>query len=174
LACDGGDVKVIPSWLPSLVLFEDYEGDWHRYLDALYEFFKSDFINGRLVFEGRRVGLKRHPFSQYKEATFWHLISEGSIEDHRLPDMRRCERIRWPKPVMENSRDGVIKMWKNKRGKETRICLWLVAQEYLLVLADRKNYVLPWTAYMVDRPHTIKKLQKEFDEYWKKQRSENG
>lgn len=160
-----------PSWLPPLVFFEDYGGDWQRYLEALYEFFKNDFINGRPVFEGRRVGLKRHPLSQGKEATFWHLISKGSIEDERLPDMRRCERIRWPRPIMENSRDNQIKVWKNERGGETRICLWLEAHEYLLVLADRKDYILPWTAYMVDRPHTKQKLQKEFDNYWKKQGS---
>lgn len=75
---------------------------------------------------------------------------------------------------MEHSQDSNVKIWKNQRGGETRICLWLETQEYLLVLADRKGYILPWTAYMVDRQHTKQKLQKEFEEYWKKQRSKNG
>jgi len=165
---------VPPSWLPPLVLFESYEGDWYRYLDALYDFFRRDFIDHKPVFDARRVGLKRHPLSQGKEATFWHLISEGSSEEERIPDMRRCERIRWPRPIMENSYDGMIKVWKNMRGREARICLWLEAEEYLLVLADRVDYVLPWTAYVVDRPHTKRKLQKEFDEYWKNQGAKNG
>jgi len=159
------------SWLPGLVLFEDYGGDWHRYLDALYEFFKKDFIESKPWFEGRRVGLKRHPMSQGKEATFWHMISEGVNEDDRLPDMRRCERIRWPKPIIGHSSESTVKVWKNVRRGETRICLWLESQEYLLVLADRKNYVLPWTAYIVDKPHRKQKLQKEFEEYWKKKES---
>lgn len=34
-----------------------------------------------------------------KEATFWHMIQEGRIEEDRTPDIRRCERIRWPKPI---------------------------------------------------------------------------
>lgn len=157
-----------PSWLPELVLFENYGGNWHHYLDALYDFFKKDFIDSKPTFEGRRVGLKRHPESQRKEATFWHMISEGDSEEDRFPDMRRCERIRWPRPIIEHSRESVVKVWKNVRGRETRICLWLESLEYLLVLADRRDYVLPWTAYMVDKPRRRQKLQKEFEEYWKK------
>lgn len=157
-----------PSWLPDLVRFEDFGGDWQRYLDALYDFFKKDFIQNRPVFEGRSLSLKRHPLSEGKEATFWHLISEGETEADRLPDMRRCERIRWPSPLIEHSQNRVLKVWKNQRRGETRVCLWLEEQEYLLVLADRKGYILLWTAYMVDRPHTKKKLQREFEEYWRK------
>lgn len=156
------------SWLPALVLFEKSGGDWQKYLEAIYTFFKADFLDSRPTYNGKRVGLKRHPLSQGKEATFWHLISEGSVEAERLPDMRRCERIRWPRPIMDHSGDKVLKVWKNQRNGETRICLWLESEEYLFVLAERKDHVLPWTAYMVDRVHTKKKLQKEFEEYWKK------
>jgi hypothetical protein len=163
-----GVLMTRPSWLPDLVRFEDFGGDWQRYLDALYDFFKKDFIQNRPVFEGRSLSLKRHPLSEGKEATFWHLISEGETEADRLPDMRRCERIRWPSPLIEHSQNRVLKVWKNQRRGETRVCLWLEEQEYLLVLADRKGYILLWTAYMVDRPHTKKKLQREFEEYWRK------
>jgi hypothetical protein len=45
--------------------------------------------------------------------------------------------------------------------------LWLETQEYLVILADREEYILPWTAYVVDRPHQKRKLQKEFEEYQK-------
>jgi len=158
------------SWLPGLAYLEDYGGAWQRYLDAIYALFKKDFIESSPSFEGRRVGLKRHPLSQGKEATFWHLISEGSTEADRLPDMRRCERIRWPKPIMEHSQDSNVKVWKNHRGGESRICLWLESEEYLVVLAERKEHVLPWTAYMVDKEHRKQKLQREFEEYWKNKR----
>ncbi len=159
-----------PSWLPDLVLFKNYGGDWPRYLDALYEFFKKDFIESSSTFEGRRLGLKRHPLSQGKEATFWHMITEGADESTRQPDMLRCERIRWPRPIIEHPSHRAVKMWKNVRGTETRICLWLESLEYLVVLADRKGYLLPWTAYVTDKPHTKRKLKKEFEEFWKKKR----
>ena len=157
-----------PVWLPSLVFFTDYEGDWNRYLDALYAWFTKDFIVSKPVFQGRRLGLKRYPMSQGMEVTFWHMISEGKNEDDRLPDFRRCERICWPKPVIEHDSDPAIKVWRNQRGSEERICLWLVQENYLVVLADRGDYILPWTAYLVEQPHQLRKLQKEYKKYQKK------
>jgi hypothetical protein len=74
-----------PDWLPPLVLLSDHGGYWHRYLDALYAWFKQDFIDSKPVFQGRRLGLKRHPMTDGKEATFWHMTSEGQDEENRTP-----------------------------------------------------------------------------------------
>ncbi|NTW88369.1 MAG: hypothetical protein HGB26_04420 [Desulfobulbaceae bacterium] len=157
-----------PVWLPPLVLLTDYDGDWNRYLDAIYAWFKQDFIDSKPMFQGRRLGLKRIPITLGKEATFWHMISEGDTEDERLPDFSRCERIRWPKPIIEHVADPSIKVWRNQRRNEERICLWLVQEEYLVILADRGEYILPWTAYLVTQPHQQRKLQKEYEEYLRK------
>lgn len=150
------------SWLPALALLEEYGGDWNRYLDALYAFFKRDFIDSRPAYNGVTLALKRHPVIQNKEATFWHIISEGDSEADRVPDMRRCERIRWPRPVIEHSGDTSIKIWANERRGEKRICLWLEDAEYLVILAERKGYTLLWTAYAVEQEHSKKKLRKEY------------
>ena len=158
-----------PRWLPELILLESYSGNWKQYLDILHAFFKADFVESKPVFQGRKIALKRHPLSQNKEATFWHFISEGKSEEERNIDLRRCERIRWPRAIIENAGDISVKIWKNIRRNEVRICLWLEKQEYLVMLAERKGYILPWTAYMVTKPHRKKKLQKEFEDYWKKQ-----
>lgn len=85
----------IPGWLPKLVFFADYEGDWESYLDALYSHFKRDFIETKPLFRGQKLGLKRYPIERGKEATFRHFISEGTEEAERLSDFSRCERIRW-------------------------------------------------------------------------------
>jgi hypothetical protein len=161
-------------WLPELVLLESVKGNWENYLEAIYDCFKQDFIDNRPVFEGKKLALKRHPLSLGKEATFWHLISEGRTEEERVPDMRRCERIRWPKPIIENSRDTVIKCWKNVRRGKTRICLWLEQHDYLLVLAERKGYLLLWTGYLVIKHHQKRKLQKEYEKYLKKSKAKNA
>lgn len=155
-------------WLPPLVMFNAYGGDWNAYLQALYACFKRDFVDDKPVFQGRRLGLKRHPLAHGKEATFWHMIQEGDVEEERTPDLRRCERIRWPKPVIEHE-GAAVKVWRNRRGREERVCLWLVQESYLVVLADRGDYILPWTAYLVERSHQQRKLQKEYDEYWQAQ-----
>lgn len=154
-----------PTWLPPLVLFSDYGGNWDAYLDAIYDWFKQDFIDSKPMFQGRRLGLKRHPMSHGKEATFWHMIQEGAVEEDRTPDFRRCERIRWPKPIIEHDADDVIKVWANQRQGDMRICLWFEQENYLVILADRGNYILPWTAYLVEQPHRQRKLQREYEEY---------
>jgi len=156
-----------PAWLPELVRFTNYNGNWEKYVEVIYDYFKKDFVDSKPIFRGTQVRLKRYPISQGKESTFWHFISEGKAEEDRIPDLRRCERIRWPRPIIINSTKSSIKFWKNTRKGETRICLWLVDQEYLVVLAERKNYVLPWTAYLATRGHQKRKLQKEFEDYWK-------
>lgn len=158
-----------PAWLPPLVLFNDYGGNWDVYLDVIYDWFKQDFIDSKPVFQGRRLGLKRHPMTHGKEATFWHMIQEGDVEDDRTPDFRRCERIRWPRPVIEHNDDSAIKIWRNQRGNEVRVCLWFAQENYLVILADRGDYILPWTAYLVEQPHRQRKLQREYEEYCKRE-----
>jgi len=156
-----------PEWLPSLMYLRDYDGDWNRYLDAIYACFKQDFIDSKPVFQGRKLGLKRYPLSHGKEATFWHMISEGKNEDDRLPDFRRCERIRWPKPVIEHSTDTGVKYWVSVKNRENRIHIWLEAEDYIVVLAERNGFLLPWTAFTVNREHTRRKLMKEYEAYWR-------
>lgn len=154
-----------PDWLPPLVPLSNYGGAWGPYLDTIYNYFKQDFVTNKPVFQGRRLGLKKHPKTQGKEATFWHMIQQGPVEEDRIPDLRRCERIRWPKPIIEHDADKAIKVWKNRRGREQRICLWFEQKNYLVVLADRGEYILPWTAYPVERPHRQRKLQREYEGY---------
>ena len=156
-----------PDWLPPLVLFSDYGGDWDRYLDALYVWFRQDFIDRKPVFQGRRLGLKRYPLTLGKEATFWHLTSEGLEEENRIPDLSRCERIRWPKSVVEHSEDSRVKYWVSVKRNEDRIHIWLEEEDYVVVLADRKGFLLPWTAFLITREHTRRKLTREYEDYWK-------
>lgn len=159
-------------WLPPLILLSDCGGNWDDYLDTVYKVFVGDFVKSKPLYQGRRLGLKRHPVVDGKEATFWHLISEGSVEQDRTPDIRRMERIAWPRPMIENAVERadavVVKVWRNIRGtNDTRILLWTESEQYLVVLADRGDYILPWTAYQVTRSHQQRKLQKEYEEYWK-------
>jgi len=152
----------VPAWLPELVLFNDHNGHWEIYLEVLYRHFSNDFIVAIPNFNGRRIALKKHPEYQGKEATFWHLISSGNEEEERLPDLRRCERIRWPRSLIDNHPNNDVLVWSEPRYNEQRIHLWVVHEDYVLVLADRKEYVLLWTAFYVEREHYRQKLRKRF------------
>ena len=160
--------------MPDLVLLESVSGDFNRYLDLVYNYFKEDFVTSRPVYRGKRVGLKCIPFYAGKEATFWHLTSEGSDEKNRNPDIRRMERIRWPRPIMETSEHPTLKVWRNKRKSDERILLWHEAEQYLVVLADRGDYILPWTAYLVTEAHQEKKLRLEYEAFIKAEAAQHG
>lgn len=155
------------SWLPELIRLQDHGNSWESYVEELYRYFRRDFVASHPVFEGKRLGLKARPLYQDKEATFWHFITEGEIEHERLPDLRRCERIRWPRPLIEACGTPRVKSWKNKRGTETRTVIALNDFSYVVVLAERRNYVLPWTAYCVERTHRREKLRKEYEHHVK-------
>ena len=155
----------LPGWLPPLEELTDYRGDFARYLDAIYQIFCADFVVSKPVFAGKRLSLKRHPIIQGREATFWHMISEGNDEAERLPDLRRCERIRWPRPIIENTEDAALKVWREPNGSGHRVLIWFAEAEYLVVLDERKDYILPWTAYPVEREHQQRKLERRWERY---------
>lgn len=153
-------------WLPPFVCFNNYNGDWNNYSRAIYEIFHSDLVKNSPAFRGVRLRLKRHPEHDGKSATFWHMISEGKVEEERTPDLRRCERIGWPKPVIENSNNVVLKVWREqRRGKVNRVHLWLESESYLVVLDDRGKFILPWTAYYVEREHQRRRLNKRWQQF---------
>lgn len=152
------------AWLPPLVLLSECGGDWSRFLEAVYAFFRQDFITSRPQWNGAPVGITRNPVEQGKEAGFWHLVSEGRTEAERTPDIRRCERIRWPRRVIEERDLGRVKCWRNRRGHEWRVVIALDDFSYVLILAPRKGYALLWTAYCVEHEHRRVKLRKEYEQ----------
>lgn len=163
------------NWLPELILFSDCQNDWEHYLNKIYAVFHNDFVLNKPKWAtGQRVALKRHPEYDGKSATFWHIISEGKNEAERTPDFRRCERIGWLSPCMEkfNVDDKPphepqnILWWKEKRGNEERFVLALTDFSYVVVVVDRGEYVLPWTAYPIEYEHQKRKLRQKYQNYW--------
>lgn len=157
----------MPLTLPALIELEQHGGDWAVYLDAVYQLFRRDFIDSKAVFRRYRIGVKRHPIEDGKEATFWHLISSGKDEASRIPDLRRCERIAWPRTIIDNSVSPKLKVWQNRRKGEDRILILHEAERFLVVLSVRRGYVLLWTAFLVERDHRLKKLLNEYGEFKK-------
>ena len=50
------------------------------------------------------------------------LVQEGKVEDDRTPDLRRCERIRWPRPIIEHESEDSILVWENERRGNYPAC----------------------------------------------------
>lgn len=150
------------SWLPGILRLEDYGGDWERYLEAVYLGFRADFVASRPHVSGRRWAVKRHPLVCGREATFWHLISEGRVEAERLPDLRRCERIRWPRALIDSLGTNRVVAWANERRGDRRVVIALPDFSYAVILADRGDHIMLWTAYCVDEPYRRKQMRAEW------------
>ena len=160
-------------WLPDLLVFEDSAGNWNHYVDRLHQQFLADFVESKPEWPGKEVRLKRHPEYDGKSATFWHMITEGKVEAERTPDLRRCERISWPRPVMDEFDHAVpgttgcrVLWWTELRGSETRYHLAPEDFSYVVVVADRGQFVLPWTAYCVEHAWRREKLRKKWRDFW--------
>ena len=156
--------------LPELICLEDFSGNLEEYIGHLYELFVRDFIKNPAFFQGQRLGCKRHPEQDGKAYTFYHMTTHGSDERNRNYDFRRCERLPWAKPTINKSVEWGLKIWEQKRKGERRVCIWLELEgepDYFIVLNRRKDYLLPWTAFVLERDHEKVKKQREYDRWLK-------
>ena len=163
-------------WLPPLVLQEDYDG-YKEFFDAVYGYFVDDFIKSVPSFNRRKVKSKRHVAYDGKDHSFWHCIEEsceGEVqsEENRVPKLSLCERIRWPRPVIENaiSDTGVLAWKETRRGRGTkeRVHILLEDEGYVVVLDPRgkdeetgePKYYFLWTTFICDSPRRLEQMRR--------------
>lgn len=148
----GEKVSVYP--LPPLILLDQFNGNWNSYQDALYNIFLDSIVN-KLTFLDLPVSCRYFQPIAEMHRCFWHLISEGErTDEERIPNIRRCERIRWIPHLINNYRAGELLCWENKRGTNKNSVLWLPSENYMIVLSRRNNYYLLTTAYIHDQRKT--------------------
>lgn len=157
--------------LPPIIPLESMPGadsaeKWKVYLDRIYEIFCRDVANAHLRFRGLPVRCRYHEPYEGKHASFWHLMSEGTVEAHRTPDLDRCARIPWIAPVIRHADDvTIVRTWEHERvtthGRKIRIPLWLFQHDYAVILEPREDYCLLVTTYCV-RPGQKLKFEKEW------------
>ena len=153
----------------------DFAGDWEQYLDYLYSRYSAAFIQSHPQWPepAQRWVRKKHPEIDGMCGTFWHIITEGD-SDSRVPDVDRCERIDWPRALLDafcasypQRTDGRIVWWRTERGGKKRIVIALWDFSYVVVIDDRPKYAMLWTAYPVERRHRRDSLRREHDDYWR-------
>lgn len=158
-------------WLPKLEYFEAYQNSPEIYLNALYLIFKTDFITGYPLFKGKQVTIRKHPMEFGKEEAFFHTTCQDYTKTQdRLPDFRRCERIRWVRAFIENydcdsSLCEGVKVWEEPYKNKKRVHILLKEERYMVVLEPRESYCLLITAFYFDQDHALKKKLKHYDMY---------
>ncbi len=155
--------------IPEIIELDNFDGNYEKYEEAVYLSYKTTFEGQEFFWGNKRIAHKKHPMYKEKPGTFWHIISNGEDEANRIPDLRRYERVAWPAHILGYCVHYCDKIltWKNIRKGKTRILIWCKEIEYLVVLDERKDFCIFWTAYPVTYRHTKEKLQKEYDEYVK-------
>lgn len=161
-------------WIPDFEFFEDYHNDWPTYENVLYQIFSEDFLQSQPYFERKRVAAKKYPIQFEKEDAFFHLTCkdyDGNCE--RVPDFRRCERIRWMRAFIENYNcdptlcencEGV-KVWREPYKSRSRVNILLEEERYIVVLEDREKYFLLITAFYLDYANALEKRLKHYEQY---------
>lgn len=160
-------IKEMDLIFPDLIYFNDYAGDFKSYFKAVYAVFENDFIKSQPKYEGLKVSAQKHPEVDGIHRTFYHITHEGEDEQDREPDIRRMERIRFPKFVITNCSHSQLLVWEKNIGRDERIHILNEEERYLVVLTKRKEYLLFWTAFYIEDNHTIKRKIKEYETYKK-------
>lgn len=100
------------------------EADKEQYLDTLYEKFLADLVYANLAWPGEealRISFRRQTEIRGRHASFWHVVSEGDVEEHRRSlSIERCRRIGWIRPLIDEfvaiyPRHDSIQWWKSPR-----------------------------------------------------------
>lgn len=157
---------------PELLPFSGDASKWAEYENLIYEAFMDSFVRPLVEFRGWKVSAQFRPETKGKGFSFWHTISEAldpknRNEEDRIPNFRRCERIRWIRWVIENAESDGFLWWENSRGRDTHVVIWAKGYDFAVVLAKRKNYYLLKTAYAEIKPHRMAAFEAEWKAFWK-------
>lgn len=159
-------------WLPELECY-DSTMQWDIYENMLYDIFRQDFITLQPKFKGNRVAIRKHPIQFGKEEAFFHVTCQDYLKDGvRIPDFRRCERIRWVRKFIENhictlgcDNCTSIKVWNKPYKNTVRTHIMFYEKQYMVVLEKRENYFLLITAFYLEWEHTLRKKLDEYNRY---------
>lgn len=165
-----------PHWIPQLEPWNPVE-EFHIYEDRIYKIFRRDFIDTHPKYNGMRVSVRRQQEeSDGKWAGFFHITSkEDQYTGERNVDLRRCERIRYPRQTIDHYDncpqcryeicDSPL-MWKKRKHKRDRVYILIEDERYLVVLEPHpeKGYCMLVTAFYVDNEGYLSDLRDEYED----------
>ncbi len=168
-------------WLPEIIECKDFS-KWNEYLEELYKIFKKDFIENRVIFEGKNVYYRKAPMDGKYEHAFIHLTHKdefhtSSNPNDRIPDPRRAERIGWNKQIIEHypcketcKNCDKILYFEEYYKKNIKAYLLFKDVRFLVIIEKREKYNLLITGYYIEYDNALHKYLKKYEKY-KKQKT---
>jgi hypothetical protein len=151
-----------PDWLPKPLKLSTWS---HETYDRLYDWFRNEIMATPLQYEGSEVWYFTD-IEDGREALFWHLTSrKDNATGERIPDLQRCRRLPWLRPLLTNTHRPEVLNWDYLEGDgSTKTYVWLRDHDYLAIMKkypDSSRRLI--TAYWIEYPHERRKLQKKYD-----------
>ena len=139
MASTGDDhMSLFPTWLTELFPISSWTNETYG---NLHRIFVNDFQDFPPSFQGATVWHYRR-LDGDKEEVFWHITSmEDKKAGERLPDLRRCERIRWIRCIIENSEQPEVRVWDYRESNGSiHTYLWLHSCDFVVILKNHSKY----------------------------------
>jgi hypothetical protein len=151
--------------LPSLIRLEDFGGDAQAWLDAVYKAFRRSFVTSRPQIGAMNVGISRRMAHDSREERFWHLATEGADEVERSLDPRRCERMAWPRALIDALAGAhpEVRAWDQERPRQKTLVIGLDDFSYVVVLAVKTTHYLLVTAFCVEHSRRRDTYRREWE-----------
>lgn len=166
-------------WLPCLVPINPWT---EKTYGMLYRIFCQDIRDYDLRYDGNEVWIFRE-MDDGKEEIFWHLTTRNTRErkiprrkrkffqdqdveeQPRLPDMRRCERLSWVKPLIDNFAKPEIFSWDYEEGDRTiKTYVWIKDYDFVVIMKkypDGRRRII--TSFHVDHDYTKKDFERKHE-----------
>jgi len=151
-----------PWALPALELWDG--SDWPRYEEHLYGIFHADFLVTPPLWRGQPVTVQREPMLNGKAEGFWHIVTEtgpSRQRDDRIPDPRRCERIRWVRAVL-TAPEQEVRTFGEMRGSYQHVGIALPDFSYVVFIRLWPRNVQLKAAYTVPAAHNRASLERQW------------
>lgn len=137
-----------PAWLPA---HDPFDGDWFAYVERLYLRYLADLVDSRPIWRGKQVFVDDERLVNDKHFTFWHITSgiDAKTKDLLDPDLERCARICWVRPILE-APEAEVRTWiqANRNGV---VAVALPDFSFLVIIKEVKARAFLKSAYVVDR-----------------------
>ena len=150
------------NWLPELIECDDFS-KYKEYEDLIYQVFIKEFVNQKNTFLNKRLEVTKKPLLNNKIDGFNHLIFG---HERKSPDFNRCARIKWPKAIIDEfNNNGKHKKDIKIYFKEGAYHLLLEKEKYIIVIKDKKDYMLFITGFYIESDRYLKSKLKDYERF---------
>ena len=148
--------------------------------DELYDFFIKNIYQGNLKINGMNIKVFTTPIEDNRMQGFFHLTTKIQKQFNfkiRLKE-QRAYFINYIPIMLSNYSKcdncdvrncSKIKIWSApyKQTKRTKLLYSDDKYSYLIVLEQKKNEFFIITSFLIDEPHYLNKILKEYEQYKK-------